>query len=409
MKIYLNITICNQTYRTLLDTGSTMSILNSRKVDCTPFKSLGKVKMNLQTINNATTEYVERIATPTPIQFRMDANAAIRWYKRDLGEKEYDILMGMDLLKNIVKTIDFVNKKVILINNVALDIYSEKSNTVDCFELSQERTINLDHLNLEEREGLQKILSEYQNLIYKDGDQLTNTHSVTHEIRTNTDQQIHAKLYRLPPKHEEEVRKQVDEMERQGIVRKSNSRYASPIVVVPKKLDSSGIQKFRICVDYRKLNEITIEDRYPLPNIEGILDKLGRAQYFTTLDLAKGYHQIKMHPRDIHKTAFITPNGLYEYLRMPFGLKNAPATFQRVMNEVLREHINKRCVVYLDDILIFSTSLQEHLVSIKKIFQKLSEHNLKVQIDKMFIPKKGHRILRTCVNFPGNKAQLEQN
>lgn len=110
-----------------------------------------------------------------------------------------------------------------------------------------------------------------------------------------------------------------------------------------------------------------------------------------------------MHPRDIHKTAFATPIGLYEYLRMPFGLKNAPATFQRMMNEVLREYINKCCVVYLDDILIFSTSLQEHLVAIRKIFEKLAEHNLKIQVDKCSFLKKETEYLGHVLTSEGMK------
>lgn len=113
-------------------------------------------------------------------------------------------------------------------------------------------------------------------------------------------------------------------------------------------------------VDYRKLNEKTVDDRYPMPNITEILDKLGRCQYFTTLDLASGFHQIEVHPKDIEKTAFSVDGGLYEYLRMPFGLKNATATFQRVMDHVLRDLIGKCCLVYMDDIIVFSTSLQEH-------------------------------------------------
>ena len=108
-----------------------------------------------------------------------------------------------------------------------------------------------------------------------------------------------------------------------------------------------------------------------------MFDKLGKCTYFTTLNLAKGFHQIEVSPEDRHKTAFSTANGHYEFLRMPFGLKNAPSTFQRLMNEVLQEYINKICVVYMDDILVFSTSFEEHLLSIKKILNKLRSKNLK--------------------------------
>lgn len=124
------------------------------------------------------------------------------------------------------------------------------------------------------------------------------------------------------------------------------------------------------------MNEISVDDKFPIPNIENILDKLGKAQYFTTLDLAKGFHQILVAKADQKKTAFSTPFGHYEYVRMPFGLKNAPATFQRLMNSILREFINKICVVYMDDILVFSTSMNEHIVNLNTIFQKLRQANL---------------------------------
>lgn len=111
-----------------------------------------------------------------------------------------------------------------------------------------------------------------------------------------------------------------------GIIKNSTSPWSSPIWIVPKKMDQSGRRKWRLVIDYRKLNEKTVNDKYPLPNITEILDKLGKSQYFTTLDLASGYHQIEMDKDDMPKTAFTTENGHYEFKRMPFGLKNAPST-----------------------------------------------------------------------------------
>ncbi|XP_055378909.1 putative actin-fragmin kinase DDB_G0287957 [Condylostylus longicornis] len=145
------------------------------------------------------------------------------------------------------------------------------------------------------------------DLFYKEGDRLTCVKSVKHQIITTASQPIYSKIYRFPKIHEEEVNKQVQEMLEQNIIQPSSSPYNSPIWVVPKKLDYSGKQKWRIVIDYRKLNEITVDDKFPIPNIDSIFDKLGRAQYFTTLDLAKGFHQILVDEKDRLKTAFSTP------------------------------------------------------------------------------------------------------
>ena len=154
-----------------------------------------------------------------------------------------------------------------------------------------------------------------------------------------------------------------------------------------------------------------------------MLDKLGKSQYFSTLDLANGFHQIEMDPNDVSKTAFSTENGHYEFKRMPFGLKNAPSTFQRVMDNVLRGLQNEICAVYLDDIVIFSTSLQEHIERLRLIFERLRKSNLKIQLDKCeFLRKEvgylGHIItpdgvkpnpekIHAIKNFPIPKTQKE--
>ena len=143
---------------------------------------------------------------------------------------------------------------------------------------------------------------------------MTYTPAVQHEINTRTDSApVNIRPYRLPEKHKAEVNKQVNKMLEDGIIRPSASQWNAPILVVPKKSDASGKRKLRIVVDFRKLNDLTIGDSFPLPNITDILDQLGSAKYFTTLDLAPGYHQIPMAEKDKRKTAFSTPYGHYEY------------------------------------------------------------------------------------------------
>jgi hypothetical protein len=184
-------------------------------------------------------------------------------------------------------------------------------------------------------------------------------------------------------------------MLKDGIIRASTSQWNAPLLVVPKKADSSGKPKLRIVIDFRKLNDLTIGDSFPLPNIEEILDQLGNAKYFSTLDLASGYHQIPMAEHDKPKTAFSTPYGHYEYNRMPFGLKNAPATFQRLMNSVLIGMQGLRCLVYLDDIVIYGSSLEDHNKRLTEVLQRLREANLKLQPDKC-------EFLRKEVNYLGH-------
>lgn len=147
----------------------------------------------------------------------------------------------------------------------------------------------------------------------------------------------------------------------QGIIRPSESAWSTPILIVPKNIDASGKQKWRLVVDFRKVNEKTIDDKYPIQNISDVLDKLGKCKYFTTVDLASGFYQVEMDPLDIPKTAFNVEHGHFEFLRMPIGLKNSPSTFQRVMDNILRGLQRQACMVYLDDIIVLSTSLQEHM------------------------------------------------
>ena len=135
-------------------------------------------------------------------------------------------------------------------------------------------------------------------------------------------------------------------------------------------------------VDFKRLNAVTISDTYPIPDINSTLASLGKAKYFTTLDLTSGFHQIPMKESDIPKTAFSTLNGKYEFLRLPFGLKNAPSIFQRMIDDVLKEYIGKICYVYIDDIIVFGQDIEDHLKNFETIFERLLLSNLRVNLEK---------------------------
>lgn len=163
----------------------------------------------------------------------------------------------------------------------------------------------------------------------------------------------------------------VGEMLKQGIIQHSNSPFASPTVLVRKK-DGS----WRLCVDYRRLNHYTVKDRFPIPLIEDLMDELGGAAIFSMLDLRSGYHQVRMDLGEEHKTSFKTHCGHFEYLVMPFGLANAPATFQALMNHVFHTFLRKFVIIFFDDILVYSKTFDEHVEHLSLIFDTIKTEQL---------------------------------
>ena len=181
-----------------------------------------------------------------------------------------------------------------------------------------------------------------------------------HEIKLTDDKPIRQRIRTIPDSCREEVKKLLDEKLRAGIIRDSKSSWCSPLNLVKKP---NG--KIRITVDYRKLNERTVKDAYLLSGINQLFRLLAAAVYFTKLDLTSGYYQIKMDLRSTFLTAFACEFGFYEYLNMPMGLRNAVATFQRMMDKILEGLIGVVCLVYLDNILIFSKTLKEHVINVQ--------------------------------------------
>lgn len=221
------------------------------------------------------------------------------------------------------------------------------------------------------------------------------TTALEHPIHTGDTAPIRERYRNIPPALCQEVKDLLRGMLQGGVIRESRSPWAAPIVLVRKK-DGN----LRFCVDYRRLNSCTHRDAYPLPRVEESLMALGQAQYFSTLDLASGYWQVPVREEDREKTAFITPLGLYEFNRMPFGLTNAPSTFQRLMERCLGDLNFDSVLIYLDDIIIFSKTFEDHLKHLDQVLSRLAQYGLKLK------PEKCH-LMKSKINYLGHVVEAK--
>ena len=232
-----------------------------------------------------------------------------------------------------------------------------------------------------QKQHLYTFLSEHHQAFCLDELERGETDLLQFQIDTGDATPQKQRARRMPFAVRQEVTRQLKKMQESGVIRPSCSPWASPVVMVKKK-DGSH----RFCVDYRALNTVTKPDTFSLPRIDDLLDQLGESKFFTTLDLASGYWQIRMHPASQEKTAFITPQGLFEFRVMPFGLTNAPAVFQRLMQRVLMglnpEDGPDFVTVYIDDVLVFSRTLEEHLERLCRVIEWLQEVGLKLKPTK---------------------------
>lgn len=261
------------------------------------------------------------------------------------------------------------------------------------------------NLSSAQQQEVRELLEKYRGVFSEHDGDLGCTSLVQHEIPLVDTAPVRQRYRRLPPSQFAQVKAHVQELVEKGVARPSSSPYASPIVVVQKK-DGA----IRLCVDYRQLNAKTRKDAYPLPRIEESLDALTGATLFSTLDLASGYNQVPMAERDKEKTAFCTPFGLFEFNRMPFGLCNAPSTFQRLMERIFGDQSFQSLLLYLDDIVIFSSSFPQHVQRLQLVLSRLKEYNLKLKLSKCNFFKEevqylGHVISANGVSTDPEKIQ----
>lgn len=300
-------------------------------------------------------------------------------------EMTTDILVGMNLINDTNLTMVITSDGTRLTRQLNVNHVQNKDPIFD--------KLDCDLTNEEDITRLRTLLNKYQHLFIR-GYPTTRVKTGELEIRLkNPDKYVERRPYRLSPIEREKVCTIVKELMEHGIVRESKSPYSSPIILVKKKNGDD-----RMCVDYRELNSNTLRDHYPLPLISDQIDQLAKGQFFTTLDMAAGFHQIPIAESSIEKTAFVTPDGLYEYTTMPFGLSNACSVYQRCINRALSPLLGNVAQVYVDDVLSKCEDIAEGLSNIERILIALQDAGFSINADKCSFFKRSIEYLGNVVS-----------
>ena len=255
---------------------------------------------------------------------------------------------------------------------------------------------NLSHLEDGQREMLEEVLEKNKDMFSNDDLDIGDIPDFQMPIHLVDQEPVSAAYRKIPPHLYNEVKNFIDDLVSNGWVRESCSSYSSPIVCVRKKCGG-----LRMCVDYRALNAKTVPDSQPIPRIQDILDSLGGSKWFSTLDMSKAYHQGYIDEKYRHLTAFVTPWALYEWLRIPFGLRNAPPAFQRYINQMFSDMKGTICEPYLDDVLCFSKAFEEHVQDLDKVLTRMRSRGIKLRAEKCEFAKKEVRYLGRLVSAEG--------
>lgn len=264
--------------------------------------------------------------------------------------------------------------------------------------------IPYDELDFVQQQKVMTLLKEYQDIFSKGETDIGFNDLVKHRIELIDETPFKQRTRRIPPAMFEEIRNHLQMLLDANIIRKSSSPFSSNVVIVRKKDN-----KLRMCIDYRQLNQRTKKDAYALPRIEKILNALSGNKYFSILDMKSGYHQVELLEEHKERTAFtVGPLGFYEFNRLPFGLSNSPATYQRLMESCLGDlHLNI-CFIFLDDLIIFTKSYDEHMNRLHLVFGKLRESGLKLSPKKCNFFMKRIKYVSHIVSEAGNEIDPDK-
>ena len=381
----------------LIDTGSTVTIISR--------EALHKVNEHLlDECRSSNTRLLQADGTPINVSGEVDVKVTIGKQHHNIpvvvADMKHDGILGMDFLQKTNSFIDCQRMEITINNeviscidlsgdNLHISAVSSPSNTVpqhldDIYKRASTEVDEQYHPQIAD------LLNKYEDVFSKGDDDIGRTDAVTHSIHTTCAAPIRQRPRRPPMGQRQEIEQQVQNMLERGIIRPSRSPWSSPIVLVKKK-DGS----MRFCVDYRELNKQTVKDSFPLPRIDECIDNLAGSKYFCTLDLASGYWQVPLDEDAKLKSAFVIPGGLFEFEVMPFGLCNAPSTFERLMETVFVGLQWKILLIYLDDMIIFGSSVDEVVNRLESVLQRLRSAKLKLK------PKKCH-LFHKEVSFLGH-------
>lgn len=275
-------------------------------------------------------------------------------------------------------------------------------------------SLSLNHLNKEEQLSIETICAKYSDVFFLPGDKLGTTKLYEHTITLKPNMApVYVKPYRMPHSQKGELKKQVDNLLEQNIIEPCSSEWSSPVVLVPKK-SNTGEKKWRLVIDYRKLNNCIQNDKFPLPNITDILDSLTGCIYFTHLDLNQGFYNVPLEENSRKYTSFCTDSGQYQMTRMPMGLKTSPSSFSRMMTMAMAGLSYEKCLVYLDDLICMGRSLTDHNKNLINVLEKLRSANLKLNPSKCDFLKKeilylGHIVSGNGILPDPDKIKIMEN
>lgn len=367
-RLYFDVKIGGIPARALLDSGASKTVISAELLDSLKSKGV-KFHPNPSEAKSADGSAIRVLGTVVvPIYIRHHSTVNSCLIVPDLP---YEVILGIETLKGLNAVVDYSTGKIKVRDSTGVEVQFGH------YACSIDSTLPAAFPS-GEKENFETFLIEWKEKFSKNSGITT---LFKHKMYIDPNRPpIKQRYYRTSPSVQKELHRQVDELLDGGLIEESESPWSSPVLLVPKK---NGKQ--RMCIDYRKVNDVTRKYAYPLPLINEILDKLKDAYYLSALDLQSGFHQIALDDDTKPYTAFTVPGrGLYQFKVLPFGLSNAPTSFQSLMDRVLKDVLNKFVFVYLDDILVIGRTFEEHQANLKKVFELLHEANLLLNWEKCF-------------------------